>query len=99
MYELTLFKGGGSKNKVDNEKLSKYFMLGIYFINRLLYGHRIMLNYEFDIKKDQKIVFLDFSKCKIENYILNYKSLYVKEYIQNNNFIIKNKNIEWKKDV
>ena len=57
-----------------------------------------MLNYEFDIKKYQKIVFLDFYKHKIENYILNYKSLSVKEYIQNNCFIVKNKTLkEYKK--
>ena len=104
MYELTLFTGRNKdKNKVyknDNEKetIPKYFLLGVYFINRLLFGHRIMINYEFDIKKYQKIVFLDFSKYKIENYILNYKSLHVKEYIQKNDFIIKNKTFkEYKK--
>ena len=75
-------------NKNSKEKFIKfYFNLFLVFC----FYNKIIKNW-FIIK--EKIVFLNFYHYKVENYILNHKSSYLKKNIFNNNFIIKTQNME-----
>lgn len=87
MYNNVLLDGNKKKN------LYFYFLLSIYFFNKIIKNQHL-IDYNTMSNIEKKIVFLDFYEYKLEDYLLNYKSLLLERYIFNNNFVIKNKEIK-----
>lgn len=89
MYKNIIYKS--SENKSVK---CKYVLLCFYFYNIIKYGHQKMIKYNCTNQIEKKIIFLDFYNYKIENYIINYKLPLMKKYIENSNFIIKNRDLK-----
>jgi hypothetical protein len=101
MYNIVLFGNVKDKKNVFSNKHSIEKSIDFYFYIFLVFcffkvikNNRLAIKYEKDFIREDKLVFLDFSHYKVEDYILNHKSSNLKEHIFNNNFILETKNMD-----